>query len=105
MQDSYEAAEVSPRTFFRWREEEAFGAAWKQAMKAGVGPLLKELKRRAFEGKDDPQSLNALKLSLQFRDRDLAENTKVEHTGANGGLLGVVIQHAPLDKPPLPEGA
>ncbi len=101
-----QAADISRRTPYRWRQEdEEFAAAWDDAFDAGTDLMEDEAKRRAIEGVDKPvfykgqrcgqireysdtllmQQLNAR------RPEKYRTNHKVEHTG------GVKITISPDD--------
>jgi hypothetical protein len=103
------AAEIAGRsraTFYRWREEdEAFAAAWDDALESGTDRLEKEAIRRAVEGVNKPvfykgkvvghiteysDTMLAMQLNAR-RPEKYRVNHKVEHTG------GVKITIAPDD--------
>lgn len=50
-----EAAGISRRTVYNWREEDlVFAAAWDEAVEFGTDELEEEARRRAFAGVDEP---------------------------------------------------
>lgn len=93
---------IARQTAYEWRREiPAFDEAWNKAMKVGLTALEDEAHRRAFEGFDKPIVHQGVVMDtckeysdtlaiflLKAHDPDkYRENSRVEHTGADGGPI------------------
>lgn len=92
---------ISRPTAFSWkREDEAFRAAWIDAIDEGTDLLEKEARRRAVDGVDKPvyqggelvghvreYSDTLLVLMLKGRRREVYNTERHEHTGDGGGPI------------------
>jgi hypothetical protein len=104
--DAARAAGVGRRTAYDWRAaDEAFAAAWDEAVEHAVDELEREAWRRAAEGFDEPvyqkgelvgtvrrYSDHLMSVLLKaHRPEKFRERTQTELTGPGGGPLPVAV--------------